>query len=1026
MQGVVGTGLGKRAGLCAIFLIAVAIYFWTQSRYPQINDKALMGGAIELQDSLSFEAKYQIDQGWPLWKQVGYSTINWVYTNRRGMLFGVIFGAAFLTLLRYLPRKSFKSGFANALTGFVIGAPLGVCVNCASPVGFGLYKGGTRAETTLAAMIASPTFNIIVLTMVFSLFPLYMAVTKVVLTLAVILIAIPLIARLMPASEKQVSAADACLINPPTPAKPTENIAMAVAGFVSDYLRDFWFLVRMTVPLMFVAGFLGAVVATLIPFADLADIPVNFLTLLGAALIGVFAPVPMAFDVILSAVLLSAGVPVALVMTLLFTLGIFSVYSYIVIGRTLSLRTASLLTATIVVLGVVAGYAASGIHGYELKKTLKAIQSFVIERLDMSAHAEEAAGGGAISVTSVPFKPRSAPLNGATTLFTRIEAHHIGIDRPNRFSFARMFNPFQDTPGSIAAVDFDHDGDQDVVMALLDSGMKLFLNDGSGHFTEAPSPLPDLDTVALLHAVPVDLNNDGFEDLAVFTERDGVFIYRSDQGKFSAERRTPVANTPDAVLPLVVGFGDVNRDGFLDMAIGNHMFNSGAGWATDERDRNRIVLNDGGKLTGEKYVETPGEPGETLSILLSDFNQDGSLDLVEANDWDQADVFSLGDGKGGLKRITRADGIIPHTTGTTMSIKTADFDNDGAMEMYLSQITGRSDGVRDRLTVADFDDYCDGIEREDDKAKCQRNVNIRRWYRTPDFFTDPRKADRCDDFNDFYAKECRESVIRDIAVQTFDPSLCDAIPDEASPIRRECSVLARNKRGAATEPAETAIPQVKDSNVLLKRNADGTFADVTKKAGVGVGGWSWDVKVFDFDSDELQDLFILNGFWGNAQLIPSKIYYRNSGGLTFKEMTKDAGVVDFQIIPSAAAADYDGDGDIDMIASSVNGPIIAYVNNGQDGHAIAFKLRDGTGNRFGIGSKVTITYGDDGRKQMRELQLSGGFTAFDAPVAHFGLGKVEEVKTVSVEWSTGETSEVAGPFKADATYTISRGLPATN
>ena len=108
--------------LALILLGFVGAVFWLESRYPQLDDKALMGGSIQLQDPLSFESKYQLDPAWSLWKRICYTTVNWVYTNRRGMMFGVLFGAAFLTLLRYLPRRSFKSGYANALLGFVIGA----------------------------------------------------------------------------------------------------------------------------------------------------------------------------------------------------------------------------------------------------------------------------------------------------------------------------------------------------------------------------------------------------------------------------------------------------------------------------------------------------------------------------------------------------------------------------------------------------------------------------------------------------------------------------------------------------------------------------------------------------------------------------------------------------------------------------------------------------------------------------------------------------------------------------------------
>ena len=108
---------GYRAIFALMILVMTGYIFWLESRYPNLNDKALMGGAFELQDPLSFEARYQLDPGWPLWKKIGYTTINWIYTNRRGMMFGVIFGAAFLTLLRYLPKKSFGSGYANALLG---------------------------------------------------------------------------------------------------------------------------------------------------------------------------------------------------------------------------------------------------------------------------------------------------------------------------------------------------------------------------------------------------------------------------------------------------------------------------------------------------------------------------------------------------------------------------------------------------------------------------------------------------------------------------------------------------------------------------------------------------------------------------------------------------------------------------------------------------------------------------------------------------------------------------------------------
>ena len=78
---------------------------------------------------------------------------------------------------------------------------------------------------------------------------------------------------------------------------------------------------------MLLAGFLGAVAATLLPLEGLADLPVNVLTILGVSLVGVFLPVPIAFDVVIAGTLFNAGLPIAFIMALLFSLGIFSVYS---------------------------------------------------------------------------------------------------------------------------------------------------------------------------------------------------------------------------------------------------------------------------------------------------------------------------------------------------------------------------------------------------------------------------------------------------------------------------------------------------------------------------------------------------------------------------------------------------------------------------------------------------------------------------------------------------------------------------
>ena len=338
-SGLIRMDQWKRLAMAALVMAALATVFWTTSRYPSLDEKAMMGGAIQLEDPLGFEALIALDPAAPVVERVAVSTVNWINTNKKGMMFGWLFGAAFLTLLGYFRRRNFKGRFANSFYGMVIGAPLGVCVNCAAPIARGLFQGGSRAETTLSAMIASPTLNVVVLTMAFSLLPFYIAVTKLVLSLAVILLAVPLICRVLPQerllhSVKSAPAPQA----PDLPEPELETLTASLVGFVTDFGRNFWFILRMTAPLMLLAGFLGAIAATLLPVDLINGREFGLVSALAAGVVGTFLPVPIGFDVVVSGALLNGGVGHGFIMTLVFTLGSFSVYSFMIVATSVGWR----------------------------------------------------------------------------------------------------------------------------------------------------------------------------------------------------------------------------------------------------------------------------------------------------------------------------------------------------------------------------------------------------------------------------------------------------------------------------------------------------------------------------------------------------------------------------------------------------------------------------------------------------------------------------------------------------------------
>src|SRR5262249_54909062 len=158
--------------------------------------KAAMGADTPI-SGLAFSTIVTAPADADLATRIAYATLNWLYTNRQGMSFGILFGALVLTLLALVPQRGFRSRFLNSVMGMVIGAPLGVCANCAAPIGKGIHAAGGRVETMLAAMVSSPTLNVVLITMVFAMFPLYMAALKVGLTLGFILIGIPLLTRLL-------------------------------------------------------------------------------------------------------------------------------------------------------------------------------------------------------------------------------------------------------------------------------------------------------------------------------------------------------------------------------------------------------------------------------------------------------------------------------------------------------------------------------------------------------------------------------------------------------------------------------------------------------------------------------------------------------------------------------------------------------------------------------------------------------------------------------------------------------------
>ena len=367
--------INKRILFVIAVIVVTAVTFWSGTRYPSLDEKALMGDAARLEDPLSFEASIQIQPNDGTLERVAYTTINWIETNLEGMAFGLMIGACLLTLIGLVPARGHRNGFVNTLIGVGVGSPLGVCVNCSAPVAKGMHDGGARLETTLATMFSSPTLNIIVLTMLFSIFPLYLTVIKLVLTLTFILVLVPLLSRWVFREERALTYDDTvCAVQPGAAAPEDEGWSEAVRVAALALARNLGYIVVRTVPLMLLAGILGAVVAHVLPLPALINHEPGIFSVAVVALVGIFLPVPVAFDVILVAVLISSGAPMIYSMTLLFTLGIFSIYPFFIVWNTISRRVAIVLTVVLVMIGVAGGIVAEGIHQAQLREMMEFLE----------------------------------------------------------------------------------------------------------------------------------------------------------------------------------------------------------------------------------------------------------------------------------------------------------------------------------------------------------------------------------------------------------------------------------------------------------------------------------------------------------------------------------------------------------------------------------------------------------------------------------------------------------------------------
>lgn len=204
------------------------------------------------------------------------------------------------------------------------------------------------------------------------------------------------------------------------------------------------------------------------------------------------------------------------------------------------------------------------------------------------------------------------------------------------------------------------------------------------------------------------------------------------------------------------------------------------------------------------------------------------------------------------------------------------------------------------------------------------------------------------------------------------------------------------------------------------RNTNGrTFTDVAPRSAIGRASLlnvTWAVFFLDLDLDGSLDLFALNGgtdesqgMDARARLSQPPLLLRNGGRGTFENVSATLGPAFATPLMGRGAAylDFDGDGDLDLALTTLNGPAMLLRNDGGNHHNwLRVRAEGTTSNRSGIGAVVRVTSASG--TQWQTVHSGSSYASQSELTLTFGLGIDPEVSSLDVEWPSGLKQSFSG------------------
>ena len=204
---------------------------------------------------------------------------------------------------------------------------------------------------------------------------------------------------------------------------------------------------------------------------------------------------------------------------------------------------------------------------------------------------------------------------------------------------------------------------------------------------------------------------------------------------------------------------------------------------------------------------------------------------------------------------------------------------------------------------------------------------------------------------------------------------------------------------------------------LYREMKKGVYEDVSTQSGVGLpskNSLGFGCAFCDVNLDGYLDLVVANGhidetvrdIRGNVGYAQPPQLFLNDGKGMFRDVASEAGgeFAQSKVGRGVACADFDRDGDVDLLITTNNGPAYLYRNDqGAGNRSIRFHLVGTKSNRDAIGAEVRIECG--GVHQSRMVKSGSSYLSQSELPVTFGLGKRDQIDRVVIQWPKGRTEE---------------------